>query len=369
MSARPQSLRRSARTEATTRSVRAGIDRLEHPTLGLPLAELDMVEHVEVRRNGVAGVYVRTLTAEEAWSGSVLVELLRSAATSVPGVTDATVRTTPLADGARAELASRLRSRNRRPGSLGSNTRVYAVGSGKGGVGKSSLTANLAVALAQSGQRVGLLDADVWGYSVPQLFGVRQAPVALKGIMLPVLTHGVRLMSIGFFVPEDEPVVWRGPMLQKALEQFLDDVYWGDLDVLLIDLPPGTGDVPLTILELLPEASLLVVTTPQRAAEQVAARVGRMALDVRMPLAGVVENMAGSTFGAGGGARLATTLGTRLLAQVPMDQELCQAGEIGVPLLVGNPNATAASPIRELAAAMPVLRPSLVGKSLPLFVE
>lgn len=365
----PLSLRRAADTEATVRFVRAEIDRLVHPTLGLPLAELDLVEHVEVRRNGVVGVYVRTLTAQEQRSDSVLSELLRKAATSVPGVSDATVRTTPLADGARADLASRLRSRNRRPGALGSNTRVYAVGSGKGGVGKSSLTANLAVALAQSGQRVGLLDADVWGYSVPQLFGVRESPVAMKGLMLPVRTHGVELMSIGFFVPEDEPVVWRGPMLQKALEQFLDDVYWGDLDVLLIDLPPGTGDVPLTILELLPAASLLVVTTPQRAAEQVAARVGRMALDVRMPLAGVVENMSGSTFGAGGGARLASTLDTQLLAQVPMDEELCQAGEAGIPLLVGNPDAVAARTIRELAGALPVLRPSLLGKSLPLFVN
>ena len=174
---------------------------------------------------------------------------------------------------------------------------------------------NLAVALARSGQGVGVLDADVWGYSVPQLFGVRERPVAVKGMMLPVTAHDVRLMSIGFFVEDGEPVVWRGPMLQKAIEQFLDDVYWGSLDVLLIDLPPGTGDVPLTILELLPTAALLVVTTPQKAAEQVAARAGRMALDARMPLAGVVENMTGGAFGVGGGARLAEQLGTPLLAR------------------------------------------------------
>jgi ATP-binding protein involved in chromosome partitioning len=247
-------------------------------------------------------------------------------------------------------------------------TRIYGVASGKGGVGKSSLTVNLAVALAQSGQRVGVLDADVWGYSVPQLFGVRERPLAVKGMMLPVPSHGVRLMSIGFFVDDAEPVVWRGPMLQKALEQFLDDVHWGRLDVLLIDLPPGTGDVPLTILELLPTASLLVVTTPQKAAEQVAARVGRMALDARMPLAGVVENMTGPTFGVGGGTRLAESLGAPLLGQIPMDERMSRAGDDGTPLLVCDPEAAASGAIRKLACALPAVRPSLVGKSLPLFV-
>ncbi len=175
---------------------------------------------------------------------------------------------------------------------LGSQRQVYAIASGKGGVGKSTVTANLAVALTQQGRRVGILDADVWGYSIPRLMGVRRPPVAVAGMMLPVPAHEVQLMSVGFFVEDDEPVLWRGPMLHKAIEQFTHDVAWGDLDVLLVDLPPGTGDVQMSLLEQLPDAAFVVVTTPQAAAVEVAARVGRMALDARLPVAGVVENMA-----------------------------------------------------------------------------
>jgi ATP-binding protein involved in chromosome partitioning len=252
------------------------------------------------------------------------------------------------------------------------------VASGKGGVGKSTVAANLAVALAQRGKRVGVLDADVWGWSVPQLFGVRHPPVALKGLMLPLQAHGVSLMSVGFLVTGDEPVVWRGPMLHKAIEQFLGDVHWGDLDVLLIDLPPGTGDVTLTLLELLPDAQLLAVTTPQVAAQAVAARVGRMALDARMPVAGVIENMSTlvcSTcetrtplFGEGGGERLAEGLGTTLLGQVPLDLSLRVAGDRGVPAVVATPDAHSAVELRRIAAELPVVRRSLVGRVLPLSV-
>jgi ATP-binding protein involved in chromosome partitioning len=348
--------------------VRRAVGAVVDPMLRCPLGEFDLVGDLEGSPSGVVTMTVRRLLSDETdWLP--LRSSIEAAAMSVPGVQQARIERSPLGDAERADLAKRLRAKNRRPGGLGTTTRVYAVGSGKGGVGKSSLTANLAVALAESGQRVGLLDADVWGYSAPQLFGVREAPIAVKGVMLPIPAHGVQVMSIGFFVREEEPVVWRGPMLQKALEQLLDDVYWGTLDVLLIDLPPGTGDVPLTILELLPDAALLVVTTPQTAAEQVAARVGRMALDSRMPIAGVIENMSGGPFGAGGGARLASTLGTSLLGQVPMDQQLCEAGDCGVPLVLSRPDTPAAIEIRRLAHALPVLRPSLVGKALPLFVS
>ena len=350
-----------------TDAVRAAVDRVVHPALDRPLGDLGLVEDVTVRGGGRVAVTIATLVRDGS-PGDPLPVLVERAALGVEGVRDVEVRTSALDEAGRAALSGRLRAGNRRPGGLGSSARVYAVASGKGGVGKSSVTANLAVALARSGQRVGVLDADVWGYSVPQLFGVRQQPVAVKGVMLPVQVHGVRLMSIGFFVDEEQPVVWRGPMLHKALEQFLDDVCWGDLDVLLVDLPPGTGDVPLTVLELLPDASLVVVTTPQRAAEQVAARVGRMALDARMPVAGVVENMVGGGFGSGGGDRLAETLGAPVLGRVPLDERLCRAGDDGVPLLLSDPQAPAAHALDGIAAALPVVRRSLVGRSLPLFV-
>ncbi|WP_238384728.1 Mrp/NBP35 family ATP-binding protein [Segeticoccus rhizosphaerae] len=295
-------------------------------------------------------------------------DVIEVAVRPLPGVRALDLELTPLTDAARANLARRLRESHGRPGALGSRTRIYAVGSGKGGVGKSTVTANLAVALARTGQKVAVLDADVWGYSVPQLFGLHEAPVALQGLMLPPAAHGVSLMSIGFFVSPDEPVVWRGPMLQKALEQLLDDVYWGDPDVLLVDLPPGTGDVPLSVLQLLPDAALLLVTTPQAAATTVAARIGRMALDSRMPLAGVVENMTGSVFGSGGGAELAKTLGTTLLGQIPLDEDLRRGGDDGIPLVAADPIGTTASVLTATAAALPQTRRSLAGRSLPLFV-
>lgn len=351
----------------TEPQVEAAVAQTMEPLVGRQLDELGLVEAVRTGRRGTVEADVRGLLSEAGYRRA-LETSVGAAVRRVDGVRAVEVDVRPLEDGGRSRLAQQLRSENRRPGGLGSPTRVYAVGSGKGGVGKSALTANLAVALARSGQRVGVLDADVWGYSVPQLFGVREAPVALKGLMLPVSAHGVRLMSVGFFVDDQEPIVWRGPMLRKALEQFLDDVYWGELDALLVDLPPGTGDVPMTLLELLPDASLLVVTTPQRAAEQVAARVGRMALDARMPVAGVIENMTGAAFGSGGGVRLAEMLGAPLLGQVPLDESLCEAGDAGVPQLAVNPEAPSAVRIRAVADALPAVRPSLVGKALPLFV-
>jgi ATP-binding protein involved in chromosome partitioning len=245
---------------------------------------------------------------------------------------------------------------------------VYAVASGKGGVGKSTVTANLAVALAASGKRVGVLDADVWGYSIPGLFGVCENPRVVDGRMVPLRAHGVALMSVGFLVPEGAPVMWRGPMLHKALEQFLLDVAWGELDVLLLDLPPGTGDIQLSLLELLPSAALLAVTTPQPAAQAVAARVVTMARDAGLSIAGVVENMTGELFGSGGGARLAEAAGVPLLGQVPLDRAARLAGDGGIPVVLRDPDAASAVALAGVAARLPVVRPSLVRRPLPLSV-
>ncbi len=366
---------------ALTEQVREAVGRVEDPELHLGLAEAGMVEDVAVDRSGRVHVRVR-LTTPSCPMRETLGRAVSAAAQGVPGVARVEVAWSAMADHEKMALAQRLRGE--RPGTgphpFGSDspTRVYAVASGKGGVGKSTITANLAAALAAQGQRVGILDADVWGYSIPHLYGVRRAPVALKGLMLPVEAHGVALMSVGFFVDDQEPVVWRGPMLHKAIEQFLTDVHWGGLDVLLVDLPPGTGDVTLSLLELVPDAQLLVVTTPQPAARTVAARVGRMAADARMPVAGVVENMtelicpACATrtplFGSGGGDALAGELAVPLLGAVPLDVSLREAGDAGVPAVLAAPGSASVAELTRIAAELPVVRRSLVGRPLPLAV-
>ena len=280
-----------------------------------------------------------------------------------------------VAEQALGPLADRRRE-SAPPGPSSPAREVYAVGSGKGGVGKSTVAANLAVALARAGKRVGLLDADVWGYSVPQLFGVNRAPVAMYGRMLPVPAHGVSLMSVGFFLDGDQAVAWRGPMLHKALTQFVQDVHWDDLDALVVDLPPGTGDVTLSVLELLPDAGLVAVTTPQPAAATVATRMAQLARDSRMPIAGVVENMSelvcadcgGRTalFGSGGGAALAERLGAPLLGRVPLDLALREAGDEGIPLVARETDGPAAAELRRIAAALRLPRRGLVGRDLGL---
>lgn len=350
------------------------VGAVEDPEIHRPLADLGMLRRVSASA-ALARVEVALTTV-----GCPLRELLRTevtaAARTVAGVETVEVTFTTLAEAERMRLAQRLR--DGRGGRFDDDTRVYAVASGKGGVGKSTVAANLAVALARSGNRVGLLDADVWGYSIPQMFGVRRNPVVVKGLMLPVEAYGVRLMSVGFLVDDDQPVIWRGPMLHKALEQFLCDVYWGELDVLLVDLPPGTGDVTLSLLELLPRAALLAVTTPQPAAQTVARRVGRMARDLRMPVAGAVENMASlvcdgcgrrtALFGSGGGRQLAAEIGTDLLGQIPLDAALRQACDDGTPVVTANPSAPSATCLAEVATRLPVVRRSLVGTPLPLSV-
>jgi len=358
----------------TTSALRKAVGAVPDPELHRSLAELGMLRDVSVSRNGRAEVEIALTTAGCPMT-SRLTQEVSAAAETVVGVTQVEVRFTVMSELERRALAERFFA-TREPARQAPAREIYAVASGKGGVGKSSVAANLAVSLAQQGKRVGLLDADVWGYSVPQLFGARHSPIAMYEMMLPVQAHGVSLMSLGFLVEDQTPIVWRGPMLHKALTQFVRDVHWGDLDVLLLDLPPGTGDVTLSVLELLPTASLVVVTTPQQAARGVASRVGVMARDVHMPIAGVVENMSelvcarcgDSTplFGAGGGRQLAEELDVPLLGQVPLDVALRQAGDDGVPVVVGAPASASAVALTAIASALRPVRRSLVGLSLGL---
>jgi len=269
---------------------------------------------------------------------------------------------------------------------------ILAVGSGKGGVGKSTVTANLAAALAEDGKKVGILDADVWGYSIPRMFGLGgdRPPVSPERKILPLEAHGVKVMSIGFFVEEDSPVVWRGPMLHKALTQFLEDVAWGEQDFLLIDLPPGTGDVSMTLSQLLPQARFVIVTTPQPAAQKVARRAAEMAGKFKLEIAGVIENMAGFTtpggerfpiFGEGGGQLLADELDVPLLAKVPLTMPLREQADAGTPLVLSDPDDPAAQAIRQAASGLvasspvelpvmqapaPAAAPKPAGASLPM---
>jgi ATP-binding protein involved in chromosome partitioning len=250
--------------------------------------------------------------------------------------------------------------------SLEASTRVVAVCSGKGGVGKSTLTANLAVALAQAGKQVGVLDADVYGHSIPHVLGIRQKPVLVDKMIVPPVKHDLKLMSIGFFLDDNQPVMWRGPMLHRALEQFLSDVHWGHLDVLVVDMPPGTGDVAISLGQLLPRAETLVVTTPQPAAQEVASRAGAMAQKTGMRLTGVVENMTGEVFGSGGGDRLAEELGVPLLGRVPLDPLLRECGDAGEPLLVAAPESSSAQALRAIADEVLTLERGSIVKSLPV---
>lgn len=258
---------------------------------------------------------------------------------------------------------------------------MYAVASGKGGVGKSSVTVNLAAAMAEQGLRVGVVDADVYGFSVPRMLGVEQRPTQVDDMILPPIAHEVKVISIGMFVPGNQPVVWRGPMLHRALQQFLGDVFWGDLDVLLLDLPPGTGDIAISVAQLIPTAEILVVTTPQQAAAEVAERAGSIALQTHQRLAGVIENMSWlelpdgtrqEIFGSGGGQAVADSLTksigapVQLLGQIPLDTRLREGGDSGMPVVLGEPDSAAAVALRGIARGLGTRARGLAGRSLGL---
>ena len=255
---------------------------------------------------------------------------------SLEGVAEVTLAFDVMTPEERTALTQKLRGAvsGRSQGlSLDAATRVLAVCSGKGGVGKSTVTANLAVVLAAAGRSVGILDADIYGHSIPHLLGISQRPVVVDKMIVPPVKDDVKLMSIGFFLDDNQPVMWRGPMLHRALEQFLQDVHWGELDVLVVDMPPGTGDVAISLGQLLPRAEVIVVTTPQPAAQEVASRAATMAQKTSMRIAGVVENMSGDVFGTGGGERLALELGVPLLGTIPLDPRIREAGDVGQPLV------------------------------------
>jgi len=301
----------------------------------------------------------------------------------VPGVTGVLVRLDVMSDEQRAALKTKLRGgvaeREIPFARSGSLTRVYAVASGKGGVGKSSVTVNLAAAMAAEGLRVGVVDADVHGFSIPRMLGVATAPTQVDDMIMPPISHEVKVISIGMFVPGNQPVVWRGPMLHRALQQFLSDVFWGDLDVLLLDLPPGTGDIAISIGQLVPTAEILVVTTPQLAAAEVAERAGAIALQTHQRVVGVVENMSwlelpdGSRqeiFGSGGGKAVSESL-TRsigaevpLLGQIPLDTRLRIGGDEGMPVVLGEPDSPAAVALRAVARGLASRARGLSGRSL-----
>ena len=290
------------------------------------------------------------------------------AAEGLEGVTHCNVYFDVLSDTQKAALQQKLGRGSLPAGSLAQVANVICIGSGKGGVGKSTLTANLAAALAAEGKRVGILDADVWGYSIPRMYGLgaTRPPVSPERKIMPLESHGVKVMSIGFFVEEDAAVVWRGPMLHKALTQFLQDVAWGALDYLLVDLPPGTGDVSMTLAQLLPQAQFLIVTTPQATAQRVARRAAQMADKVSLEITGVVENMSGFTtpsgerfaiFGEGGGDELADELDVPMLGRVPLTMPLRAQADEGVPLVIEDPDDPAAQAIRQVARGMIAMAP------------
>jgi ATP-binding protein involved in chromosome partitioning len=354
------------------------------PEIRKPITELGMVERVSVDPSGATTVRV-LLTVTGCPMREKLTTDVTAAVAAVPGVSSVTVDLGVMTDGQRTELRTKLRGDNpvneipfAQPGS---RTRVYAVASGKGGVGKSSVTVNLAVALAQRGLSVGVLDADIYGFSVPRMLGVTGRPTQVEKMIMPPQAYGVRVISIGMFTPGNTAVVWRGPMLHRALQQFLADVFWGDLDVLLMDLPPGTGDIAISLAQLVPSAELLVVTTPQLAAREVAERAGSIALQTHQQIVGVIENMSwlelpdGSRlelFGSGGGQAVADSLaestGTRvgLLGQIPIDVAVREGGDEGTPILLTHPDSPAAQIFGQIADALAARQTSLVGRSLGL---
>jgi ATP-binding protein involved in chromosome partitioning len=329
------------------------LEQVIDPELRRSVIELDMVRDVTVSGGDVTVTIA--LTVAGCPLRSSFEQQVSQALAPVAGVERVALEFDVMSSEEKATLTTKLRGgvTERTQGiSLDRSTRVIAVASGKGGVGKSSLTVNLASAFSRLGQTVGILDADVYGHSVPHLLGIRQRPVVVDRMIVPPVSDGMKLMSIGFFLEDNSPVMWRGPMLHRALEQFLSDVHWGELDTLVVDMPPGTGDVSISLGQLLPRAEAIVVTTPQPLAQEVAARAALMAQKTNMRLIGVVENMSGDVFGAGGGQALADDLHVPLLGTVPLDPSLRAAGDAGTPLVASDPETPAAVALSAIAEAV-----------------
>jgi ATP-binding protein involved in chromosome partitioning len=375
----------SAPVTTTADALRSALATVDDPEIRRPITDLGMVKSATVRSDGVAEIGILLTVA-----GCPLRDKLRSditlAVAKVPGVRGVEIDFGVMTDEQRRNLQTSLRGgAGAEPvipfAQPGSRTRVYAIASGKGGVGKSSVTVNLAAALAAKGLSVGVVDADIYGHSVPRMLGTQARPTQVEEMIMPPQAHGVKVISIGMFTSGNAAVVWRGPMLHRALQQFLADVYWGDLDVLLLDLPPGTGDIAISLAQLLPSAEILVVTTPQMAAAEVAERAGAISLQTHQRLVGVIENMSWlelpsgermEIFGAGGGQTVADSL-TRLtgaqvplLGQIPLDTRVRETGDAGRPIVVEAPDAPAAKALNAVADRLAVRRESLVGKPLNL---
>jgi ATP-binding protein involved in chromosome partitioning len=356
--------------EASREEILKALEQVIDPELKRDVVELDMVRDVRIEGGDVTvGI---ALTVAGCPLRSSFEEQVAKALAPVDGVDRVSLEFDVMTPEERSALTARLRGSvtERTKGiQLDRATRVIAVASGKGGVGKSTLSANLAAAFSRLGQRTGILDADVYGHSIPHLLGVDQKPVAVDRMIVPPVRGELKLMSIGFFLDDNQPVMWRGPMLHRALEQFLTDVHWGELDTLVVDMPPGTGDVAISLGQLLPRAEAVIVTTPQPLAQEVAARAALMAQKTNMRLLGVIENMSGEAFGSGGGERLAEELGIPLLGRVELDARLREAGDAGEPLVESDPDAEPARAIMEIAEAVAATRREQgVGmvKSLPV---
>lgn len=374
----------STGTTTVEQAVRAALATVEDPEIHKPITDLGMVKGVEVTPEGLAriGVY---LTVAGCPMKDTITTRVTVAVSQVPGVTGVEVDLDVMSDDQRAELRRGLRGDAAEPvipfAQPGSLTRVYCVASGKGGVGKSSITVNLAAAMAARGLSVGVVDADIYGHSIPRMLGTTTLPTKVDDMIMPPQAHDVKVISIGMFTPGNEAVVWRGPMLHRALQQFLADVFWGDLDILLLDLPPGTGDIAISTAQLIPNAELLVVTTPQQAAAEVAERAGSIALQTKQRIAGVVENMSWmelpdgtrmEVFGSGGGQTVADSL-TRaigapvpLLGQIPLETALRECGDAGTPIVLTHPESASAKALSAVAGKLTTRARGLAGMSLNL---
>ncbi|MFX0575710.1 Mrp/NBP35 family ATP-binding protein [Nocardia nepalensis] len=366
----------------TEADVRGALAKVDDPEIRKPITELGMVKSIAIGADSNVHIEVYLTTAGCPLRTEITQRVTKAVA-DVAGVGAITVELDVMNDEQRTNLRKQLRGDSADPvipfAQPGSLTRVYAVASGKGGVGKSSVTVNLAAAMAARGLSVGVLDADIYGHSIPRMLGTDARPTQVERMIMPPQSHNVKLISIAQFTQGNTPVVWRGPMLHRALQQFLADVFWGDLDVLLLDLPPGTGDVAISIAQLIPNAEILVVTTPQPAAAEVAERAGAIALQTRQRIAGVIENMSwldlpdGSRmdlYGSGGGEsvaeRLTRAVGANvpLLGQIPIEQALREAGDEGTPIVLRDPENPAAKALLEVADKLAVRRRGLAGMSL-----
>ncbi|MBM4521597.1 P-loop NTPase [Rhodococcus hoagii] len=366
----------------TETAVRTALSKVQDPEIRKPITELGMVKSIDIGDDGSVdvGIYLTTAGCP---LRTEITERVTKAIADVEGAGTVRVELDVMNDEQRTELRRSLRGDSTEPvipfAQPGSLTRVYAVASGKGGVGKSSVTVNLAAAMAAKGLSVGVLDADIYGHSVPRMLGTDAKPTQVERMIMPPQSHDVKLISIAQFTQGNTPVVWRGPMLHRALQQFLADVFWGDLDVLLLDLPPGTGDVAISVAQLIPGAEILVVTTPQQAAAEVAERAGAIALQTRQRIAGVVENMSWmelpdgtrmEVFGSGGGQavadRLTKAVGATvpLLGQIPLEQAVREGGDAGLPIVLGAPDSPAGTALRDIADKLSVRSRGLAGMSL-----